>query len=416
MRVANWAMGSSGFAITGPSPRSRVPESARQSSGGEDDERRSLHAHSTRGCARNGRRGGSRRPERAERVAQSRPSASPRSTTLSLLISVSALDDPETKTRADGCRRRGCEARVAGRYLALKRCSTTVLAPSRSVAVTRSVSLPRRCAREICATKEPAVTRSKTTVRRTLFFLFRISTVTVAGSDTVSWTRSGRPSPSVLTLTLSGRSSIDTTGGEFGRRGIEGGHDACGVQARIGRGRAMGRGRAELEVGLDGRAARVDRAVESGLGVADVGRRERRHLARRVCLREELLRARAPGGIEEEGCSGRPALACGAVRIGRVRGAARRDRRPQWVRHVAEAGVRDASRRIELEQRGARAALEVADEGHLLPRDFFLPGNVRDVPGERDVGTGRVVHRIRDRLSAVEELEVVPADEPRDEY
>src|SRR5438876_1634806 len=122
---------------------------------------------------------------------------------------------PEKKTRADGCRRRGCEARIGGRYLALKRCSTTVLALSRSVAVTRSVSLPRRCAREICATKEPAVTRSKTTVRRTLFFLFRISTVTVAGSDTVSWTRSGRPFPSVLIFTVSGRSSIDTTGGVF---------------------------------------------------------------------------------------------------------------------------------------------------------------------------------------------------------
>ncbi len=34
------------------------------------------------------------------------------------------LDDHK-KTRAGGCRRRGCEARIGGRYLALKRCSTT---------------------------------------------------------------------------------------------------------------------------------------------------------------------------------------------------------------------------------------------------------------------------------------------------
>jgi len=58
-------------------------------------------------------------------------------------------------------------------------------------------------------------------------------------------------------------------------RGIEGGHDACGVEARIRRDRAIDRGRAELEVGLDGRPP-GDRAVESG-PCADVGGRERRY-------------------------------------------------------------------------------------------------------------------------------------------
>ena len=44
---------------------------------------------------------------------------------------------------------------------------------------------------------------STMTVRRTFCFLLRIAMVTVAGSDSVSWTLNGRPFPSVLIFTSS---------------------------------------------------------------------------------------------------------------------------------------------------------------------------------------------------------------------
>src|SRR5439155_19249995 len=46
---------------------------------------------------------------------------------------------------------------------------------------------------------------------------------------------------------------------------------------------------------------------------------------------------------------------------------------------------------------------------------YLLPGDVRHVAGERDVGSRRVVHGVRDRLTGVEELEVIAADQSRDE-
>src|SRR4029077_11130432 len=82
--------------------------------------------------------------------------------------------------------------------------------------------------------------------------------------------------------------------------------------------------------------------------------------------------------------------------------------------HVAQARIRDTGRRVEREDRRGGAALEVSDEGRLRPGDRLLPGDVEHVAGERDVGPGRVVLRVRDRLAGVEELEVI-AHQPRDE-
>src|SRR5262245_61422916 len=98
--------------------------------------------------------------------------------------------------RVDGCggghaaasavsRRRGCAREQACAYCALNCCSTTALAPSTSVAVTRRVSLPLACLSEICPSKEPALVWSRVTWRRDCPLLFRISRVIVAGSDTV---------------------------------------------------------------------------------------------------------------------------------------------------------------------------------------------------------------------------------------
>src|SRR5262245_6957490 len=89
-----------------------------------------------------------------------------------------------------------------------------LLAPSASVAVTRRVSVPLRCRREICASKEPALVRVRVVWRRDLPRPFRMSSVIFAGSDTVMWSVS-RPRPVSFRFTLWGRSSIETLGGVF---------------------------------------------------------------------------------------------------------------------------------------------------------------------------------------------------------
>ena len=92
-------------------------------------------------------------------------------------------------------------------------CSTTLLAPSTSVAVTRRVSGPLRCRSEICASKEPALVRVRVVWRRDVPRPFKMSSVIVAGSDTVMWTVSRRSRPVSFRVTLAGRSSIETVGG-----------------------------------------------------------------------------------------------------------------------------------------------------------------------------------------------------------
>ena len=92
-------------------------------------------------------------------------------------------------------------------------CSTTLLAPSTSVAVTRRVSFPLRCRSEICASKEPALVPVRVVWRRDVPRLFRMSSVIVAGSDTVMCSVSRRSRPVSFRVTLSGRSSIETVGG-----------------------------------------------------------------------------------------------------------------------------------------------------------------------------------------------------------
>src|SRR5262249_48201961 len=93
--------------------------------------------------------------------------------------------------------RRGCPpARpvrgYAGLHCALNCCSTTLLAPSTSVAVTRRVSFPLRCRSEIWASKEPGLVRVRVDWRRDAARALRMSSVIVAGSDTVMWSLSRR--------------------------------------------------------------------------------------------------------------------------------------------------------------------------------------------------------------------------------
>src|SRR5262245_60585648 len=124
--------------------------------------------------------------------------------------------EQETHDRAGGVRRRGFVCRYAGLHCALNCCSTTLLAPWASVAVTRRVTLPLTCRSEICAAKEPALVRVRVVWRRDVPRPFRMSSVIVAGSDTVRCTVSRRPLPRSLRFTTAGRSSIETVGGVFG--------------------------------------------------------------------------------------------------------------------------------------------------------------------------------------------------------
>src|SRR5262249_46852657 len=111
---------------------------------------------------------------------------------------------------------RGFVCGYAGLHCALNCCSTTLLAPSTSVAVTRRVTLPLTCRSEICASKEPALVRVRVVWRRDVPRPFRMSSAIVAGSDTVRCTVSRRPLPRSLRFTTPGRSSIETVGGVFG--------------------------------------------------------------------------------------------------------------------------------------------------------------------------------------------------------
>src|SRR5262245_22768693 len=100
-------------------------------------------------------------------------------------------------------------------HCALNCCSTTVLAPWASVAVTRRVTLPLTCRSEICAAKEPALVRVRVVRRSNVPRPLRMSSVIVAGSDTVRWSVSRRPLARSVRLTMAGRSSIETVGGVF---------------------------------------------------------------------------------------------------------------------------------------------------------------------------------------------------------
>src|SRR5262245_11918578 len=72
----------------------------------------------------------------------------------------------------------------------------------------------------------------------------------------------------------------------------------------------------------------------------------------------------------------------------------------------------DAARRVGDElPRG----VEVADEATGRPADGCRPGDVERVAEERDVWLARVLIVGRDGVAAVEQLEVVAADQPRDE-
>src|SRR5207302_4455529 len=82
---------------------------------------------------------------------------------------------------------------------------------------------------------------------------------------------------------------------------------------------------------------------------------------------------------------------------------------------VGERRRGDPAGRIVLETRRGVSTLDVADEGEEAPLDLLLPRDVGDVAGERDVGPARVVGPVRDGLAGLEELEVIAADEPRDE-
>ena len=165
-------------------------------------------------------------------------------------------------------------------------------------------------------------------------------------------------------------------------------------------------------MGQDGSAGRIHRSVQRRIRLGDFGGGKRRHVGRRERLGEELVNATVvAGGVEEERRPDRSALAARAVGVGGVGRTARGDRGAERVLDDAEAGVRDAGRRVELEDRGAGPTLEVADEGHLRLGHLLLPGDVGHVAGERDVGSGRVVHRVRDGLAGVEELEMVAADQ-----
>src|SRR5215475_13658572 len=123
--------------------------------------------------------------------------------------------EQETHDRAGGVRRRGFVPGYAGLHCALNCCSTTLLAPSTSVAVARRVTLPLTCRSEICASKEPALVRVRVVWRRDVPRPFKMSSVIVAGSDTVRWSVSRRPLPRSVRFTMAGRSSIETVGGVF---------------------------------------------------------------------------------------------------------------------------------------------------------------------------------------------------------
>ena len=179
----------------------------------------------------------------------------------------------------------------------------------------------------------------------------------------------------------------------------------------IRRARPVGGRGTEVEVHLDPCATRIDGARECAAARADRGCGARGDVARVVGVREEVLRAGRAVGEEEERRAHGIRLAGGAVRVGRVRRAGRGDRRAQVCRTSASG----AGGRVELEDRRRCAALEVAGEHASLPSDVLLPGDVRRGAGERDVGPRRVVQRVGDRLSGIERLEVVAADEARDE-
>src|SRR5262249_20784802 len=108
----------------------------------------------------------------------------------------------------------------AGLHCALNCCSTTLLAPATSVAGTRRVTLPLTCRSEICAAKEPALVRVRVVWRRDVPRPFRMSSVIVAGSDTVRCTVSRRPLPRSLRFTTAGGAAIETVGGVFAAMGV----------------------------------------------------------------------------------------------------------------------------------------------------------------------------------------------------
>src|SRR5207247_8320513 len=91
------------------------------------------------------------------------------------------------------------------------------------------------------------------------------------------------------------------------------------------------------------------------------------------------------------------------------------DRRALRVVDVGERRRDDPAGRVVLEARRGLSTLEVAYEGEEAPLDLLLPRDVGDVAGERDVGPARIVGPVRDGLAGVEELEVIAADEPRNE-
>ena len=110
-----------------------------------------------------------------------------------------------------------------------------------------------------------------------------------------------------------------------------------------------------------------------------------------------------------------PALAGRAVGVGRVRRAAGGDRRAQRIGDVGERRLGDPAGRVELEDRRAAPPSKWPTKVSRLIPDLLLPRDVGHVAGERDVGPGGVVDRVRDGLAAVEELEVIAADQPRHE-
>ena len=126
--------------------------------------------------------------------------------------------------------------------------------------------------------------------------------------------------------------------GEPAHRRVEGGRDARDVETSVRRAGAVGRRRAEVEVGQDGSAVGIRRSVQHRIRVGDVGGGESRHVGRRECLGEEVLGARAARGVEDERRPDRAALAARAVGVGRVGRAAGRDRGAGRVRDVWAEG------------------------------------------------------------------------------
>src|SRR5204863_7978342 len=164
--------------------------------------------------------------------------------------------------------------------------------------------------------------------------------------------------------------------GEAACHRVEGCRDDSDVERLVGRARAVGGRRPEVEVDAGGRASRIGEAVEYRARRGRVARGERLDVARRERVGEELLRAGRAGREEEEGRADRAALADGAGGVERVRGARRRDRRALRVLEVGERRRGDPVGRVVLEARRGLSTLEVADEGEEASADVLLPRDV----------------------------------------